>query len=150
MAKPRVVFNDGSVRTLQSDHPDPASRFRNVFGGETEPIGDTANALADESNYMFRTSTRYGCRFEIHGLFQGASTSSAYAIAQKLRAHLIGGGRCQVIPEDALSSNYATCGLMPGTKPEIFLINAKTLEYGIRLALINLGAATDMVIHYAL
>lgn len=148
MAKARVVFNDGSSRTLQSDFPiDIACRFRN-WRPDTTPQGATAIALADETIYMFRTSIRYGCHFEIHGLLMGTNAStSSLNIANKLKAHLLGGGACQVITEDANGASYASCGLMPGTVPEIFQTNARALEYALRLAVINRSAA-EMVCNY--
>lgn len=147
MAKARITFNDGAARTLASDYPiDVACRFRG-FRPDTTPIGDTALGLADERIYMFRSSTRYGCHFEIHGLLMGVAAGSSLDIANKLKAHLISGGDCAVITEDALASTYASCGLMPGTVPEIVQTSARALEYAFRVSLIN-RAAAEMICHY--
>lgn len=146
MAKSRVTFNDGTARTLQSDWPEPGSRFAN-WRPDTRPIGQTGVALADEAIHMFRTSTRYGCHFEIHGLGMGASAGSALDIANKLKAHLLGGGTCAVVTEDALGSSYASCGLMPGTEPEVVQVDRRAIEYVMRLSLIN-RAAAEMICHY--
>jgi hypothetical protein len=53
----------------------------------------------------------------------------------------------QVITQDANGATYAACGLMPGTTVQITLVNAKALEYAIRLSLIN-RAAAEMVCNY--
>lgn len=149
MAKSRITFDDGTARTLQSDWPDQGSRFRN-FRPDTRPIGQTGTQLSNGALHMFRTRIQYGCHFEIHGLGMGGSAGSALDIANKLKAHLMGGGQCAVYTEDALGSTYATCGLMPGTEPEITPTNSRAIEYAMRLSLINLaGSPVEMICHYA-
>lgn len=149
MAKARITFTDGvGAATLSSEFPiDVACRFRG-FKPDTSPQGDTAVALADESLHMFKTSTRYGCHFEIHGIFMGTNaTTSMLNIANRLKAHLEEGGACAVATEDANGASYASVGLMPGTRPEIVQTNARALEYAMRLSLINRSAAA-MVCNY--
>lgn len=155
MAKPRITFTslDGYSRTLQSDYPDPACRLKS-FHPDPAPIGDAANAVANEQLYRFRTSTRYGCSFEMHGLRMGGFTASSsfatpLSIATELKLALLNGSTCALFTEDADGNSYATCGLMPGTVPEIFLVNRRTMEYGLRLSLINLATTpVPMVAHY--
>lgn len=155
MPKPRITFTslDSVSRTLQSDFPDPACRLKN-WHPDSQPIGDMAHALADETLYRFRTSRRHGCHFEMHGLRMGAFSSSSFAaspldIANELREALLNGSSCALYTEDAFGNSYATCGLMPGTTPEIFLVNRRTMEYGLRLSLINLAASpVKMECHY--
>lgn len=155
MAKPRITFVslDSVSRTLQSDFPDPACRLKN-WHPDSQPIGDFAHALADESLTRFRTSRRHGCHFEMHGLRMGAFSSSSFAaspldIATELREALQNGSQCALYTEDAFGNSYATCGLMPGTTPEIFLVNRRTMEYGLRLSLINLASSpVKMECHY--
>lgn len=149
MAKARIVFTDATgTATLSSDYPiDVACRFRN-WRPDTVPQGHSVHALADEALYMFRTSTRYGAHFEIHGLLQGTSASASMVnIANRLKAHLLNGGACQVITQDANSASYAACGIYPGSVPEIVQTNARALEYAMRLSLIN-RAAADMICNY--
>jgi hypothetical protein len=148
MAKARIVFNDGvsgSV-TLQSDYPiDVAGRFQN-WQPDTSPQGPAVNALADERSIMFRTSTRYGCSFEMHGLLMGTNaTTSSLNIANRLKAHL---ERWRLSGDHAGRErrDVRACGIMPGTVPEIYQ-NARALEYAIRLSLIN-RAAAEMVCNY--
>jgi hypothetical protein len=151
MAKARIVFDPGTGSvTLQSDYPiDVAGRFQK-WQPDTSPQGPAVNVLANEQLYRFRTSTRYGCSFELHGLLMGTnSTTSSLNIANRLKAHLENGGTCQVITQDANGATYATCGLAPGTTAQIYLVNARALEYAIRLSLINLAASpAEMVCNY--
>lgn len=149
MAKARVAFTFESVTyTLQSNYPDPASRFRNWLPDRI-PIGDAAHVLSNEQLYRFRTSWRYGCHFEIPGIFMGAITESPLDIAQKLKAHLLDGGTCAVFTEDALGSTYPTCGVWPDTVPEIVLADRRNIEHTMRLSLINLAASpVEMTTHY--
>lgn len=155
MPKPRIVFTNASgvSRTLQSDYPDPASRLKN-WHGDVQPVGDFAHDLATETLHRFRTSWRYGCHFEMHGLRMGAFNASSFAaspkdIALELRQMLLNGSSCALYTEDAYGNSYATLGLMPGTMPEVFLVNRRTMEYGLRLSLINLAASpTAIECHY--
>lgn len=149
MAKARLVFNDGVSRTLNAEYPiDVACRFQNWLPGGAKPIGHSAIVLADESIAMFRTSVRYGCSFEVHGIFMGANpATSMLGVATKLKDHLEGGGAVQVITEDAVSATYAACGMMPGVEPQIVMKDKRTWEYMMRLSLIN-RAAAEMVCNY--
>lgn len=63
------------------------------------------------------------------------------AIADRLVAHLLGGGTCSVATEDALGSTYATCGLWPGTMPSVRLTDRRTLLYALSLQLVNLAGS---------
>lgn len=155
MAKPRITFTslDGYSRTLQSDFPDPACRLRN-FHPDPEPVGDAVHVLANEQLYRFRTSTRFACQFELPGLRMGGfAAGSEFAtplsIANELKLALLNGSTCSLFTEDAEGNSYATCGLMPGTRPEITLVDRRTMEYVLRIALINLAASpVPMVCHY--
>lgn len=155
MAKPRITFTslDGYSRTLQSDYPDPACRLRN-FHADSQPIGDFTHDLAKEQLHRFRTSIRHGCHFEMPALRMGAFTaSSAFAppasIANELKLALLNGSTCALFTEDADGNSYATCGLMPGTTPELTLVNRRSMEYSLRLSLINLAdTPVPMVCHY--
>lgn len=142
MAKPRVTFTfEGVAYQLQSDFPDPASRFRNWMPDRL-PIGDAVHVQANEQMYRFRTSWRYGAHFEIPGLGMNIlASASALTIAQKLKAHLLDGGTCSVYTEDLAGSTYATCGLWPNSTPELALTDRRTMEYVLRLSLINLASS---------
>lgn len=157
MAKPRIVFTslDGVSRTLQSDWPDPACRLVN-WHPDSQPVGDAKHALSNEALYRFRTSRRHGCHFEMHGLRMGGFNSMSFAAApldianELIEVLLEGNGRTVALhTEDAFGNSYATCGLYPGTKPELFLMDRRTMEYGLRLSLINLAASSaKMECHY--
>lgn len=142
MAKARITFTfEGTSYQLQSDLPDPASRFRNWLPDRI-PVGDAVHVQSNEQMYRFRTSWRYGAHFEIHGLGMNIlATASALTIAHKLKAHLLDAGTCSVFTEDLAGSSYATCGLWPGSSPEIALADRRTLEYALRLSLINLASS---------
>lgn len=90
-----------------------------------------------------------GAHFEIHGLPMGIYEASPANIANELKYQLMNGGTCAVYTEDEFGSTYATCGLMPGTVPEVTLVNRRTMEYALRVSLINLAASpTEMICHY--
>lgn len=134
---------------LESDWPDPASRFAN-WTPRKRPVGDSAHVMANEQRYMFRTSWRYGATFEIRGIQMGAAAGSALDIADRLIAHLLNDGTCSVYAEDALGSSYVTCGVMPGTEPELVPADRRKIEYSLALALINLASSpVQMICHYS-
>lgn len=150
MAKSRITFTDDvGAATLQSSYPEPACRFSN-WTPTKRPVGDSAHDLADEGLHMFRTSWRYGATFQVEGLAMGSwPDTSPLNIADRLIAHLLNGGTCAVITEDAYESTYSTCGLMPGTVPSLAQSNRRSIEYTLTLALINLAASpVQMVCHY--
>lgn len=141
MAKSRITFTDTfGAATLQSDYPEPASRFAN-WTPSSAPVGAAAHVLADETMYRFRTSWRYGASFDVVGLKMGAASGSSYDLADRLVAHLLNGGSCSVYTEDKAASTYLICGLMPGTQPSLRQTDRSIPEYALSLALINLAAA---------
>lgn len=82
---------------------------------------------------------------------QGSSRlASAVEIADRLRYHLLNGGTCAVQPGDVAGSQYATCGLKPGTVPQLQLSDRRAMEFTLSLQLINLaGSPVRMMAHYA-
>lgn len=79
-----------------------------------------------------------------------ARTASGLEIADRLRYHLLNGGQCAVWTNDIAGSGYTTCGLKPGTDPQITLIDRRTMEFALTLQLINVaGSPARMLAHYA-
>jgi hypothetical protein len=141
------VFTDVvGATTLQSDRPAPASRFAG-WTALSNPQGEAGHTQSVGARAMNRTSWRHGVAFTVPGLRMGAASGSSLDIADRLCGHLLKGGTCQVITEDALGSSYATCGLMPDTMPTLRLADRRTLEYELTIALINL--ATNPVAMHA-
>jgi hypothetical protein len=69
--------------------------------------------------------------------------------ADRLVAHLLGGGTCAVTTDDKDDSTYATCALMPGTEPSLTLADPRLMEYTLSLQLINVAASpVQMVCRY--
>jgi hypothetical protein len=99
---------------------------------------------------MFRTSTNYGASFELRMIPEAAVAGVRMVeVADRLIAHLMGGGQCAVNTGDAASTSYATCGIYPGTAPSLVLSDASKLEYTLSLALINLaGSPSQMYVRY--
>lgn len=149
MAKSRITFTDGvGAATLQSDYPIPACRFQG-WTPKSNPQGQATTAQEDSARAMNRTSWRYGVAFSMHGLGMGAAAGSALDIADRLVGHLLAGGTCAVYTEDVLGTSYATCGLMPGTTPDITLSDDRHLDYSLSLSLINLAdVPVPMVAYY--
>lgn len=148
MAKSRITFTDGvGAATLQSDYPIPACRFQG-WTPKSNPQGQATTAQEDSARAMNRTSWRYGVTFSVHGLGMGAAAGSALDIADRLVGHLLAGGTCAVYTEDVLGTSYATCGLMPGTTPDITQSDDRHLDYSLSLSLINLATSPVPMLAY--
>lgn len=142
MAKARIIFTDsvGGPVTLQSDYPEPACRFAGWTPIEA-PQGEAGHAQDTGARTMSRTSWRYGANFALPGLGMGVAVGSPLDLADRLIGHLLKGGRCQVIPEDAEGSDYATCGIMPDSTPALVLTDPTNLQYTLSLSVINVATS---------
>lgn len=129
-----IQFTDsvGSA-TLACSWPVPFDRFRN-WVPFSRPIGEGANALAEGRRYQFQFRTDHGVRFEMPGIL-----NTDVDIALRLMAHLIGGGLVTVNTGDASSRSYASCGLAPGTEPELTLEDRQLLEYTFAATVIDVS-----------
>lgn len=147
-----ITFTDAvGAATLRNNFPAPANRFSN-WTPITRPFGDSVPRLSDGAITMFRTRTDYGASFDLVGIPVKALSGSTnlVAVADRLIAHLLNGGACNIACEDTPSSVYATCGLWPGSSPTLRLTNAKTLEYTLSAQVLNLaGSPVQMVAVYA-
>lgn len=128
-----------------------AGRFCN-WTPKTRPVGDAATAIGTGARFMFRNRTDYGASFELRGI--SAHYSPTYGLhpneaADRLVAHLLNGGTCQLATEDNAGTVYATVGLWPDAEPELELSDPKALEYTLRLAVVRLdGVAAPLVCRY--
>lgn len=105
-----------------------------AYGAQVEPY---VAARPYPSPYLMTTSAAR----------TGVSMSE---IADRLRFHLMNGGTCTVYTNDLDASSYATCGLKPGTVPQLALTDRRTMEFTLSLHLINLaGSPTRMIAVYA-
>lgn len=131
------------VVSLENDYPGtPASRFTN-WTPTTKPVGDSVNTLATGATVMFRHRTDYGASFDLVGIPVKAQVDSVnyVAIADRLIAHLLGGGTCLVQTDDSNAAIYKTCGLAPGSSPSLRLTDSRNLLYTLSLSVINLAAS---------
>lgn len=106
----------------------------NAWGAQLEPNTRTGRPTP----YLMTTSA-------------ARSGVSMHEIADRLRYHLVNGGTCYVSAGDSpVWNQYATCGLKPGTTPQLALSDNRTLEHTLSLQLINLaGSPTRMLARYA-
>lgn len=118
------------------------SRFSN-WTPFTTPIGPAATALGTGAVYRFAFRTDYGAALTL-----GDIPNANLGVALRLVRWLLGGGTCSVTTGDSASNVYATCGLAPGTTPQLTLEDPTEQTYRLSLSLINLGAAADMLCLY--
>jgi hypothetical protein len=76
------------------------------------------------------------------------SSCSQSDTADRLKQHLLNGGSCTVYTNDSNatvvgspSATIYTCGLKPGTVPQLVLSDRRALEYTLSVQLINLAAS---------
>jgi hypothetical protein len=145
----KIDFTDATgAATLTNGKTFPGDRFAN-WTPFINPVGDAAARLSDGALTMFRTRTDYGASFDVP-MIPSTGASSALTVAMRLVAHLMSGGQCSVTTGDAAASVYATCGLRPGTMPDLKLTDKRTIEYTLSLSLINLaGSPVAMVCRYS-
>lgn len=145
-----ITFTDtfGAAR-LDNGKPGAASRFAN-WVPMPNPVGDAVELEGTGATVMFQLRDDFGATFEVRKIpSETVSGVSMADVAGRLRRHLMLGGTCAVYTEDASSSTYATCGLAPGTTPQLTMTDARTIEYTLALALINLAVSpVQMVCHY--
>lgn len=142
-----IVFNDGSSATLTNGKPSPADRFSSWMP-LTRPYGQTVHRQSDLTPTFFRLGTMYGAALELRMIPQRtSSTLRLVTIADRLIAHLLGGGSCTVNTGDVSSNSYSSCYLMPDTEPQLTFSDPGQLEYTLAVSLFNPGG-TRMVCHY--
>lgn len=147
---PRITFTDTiGAATLNNGKPGPAARFSN-WVPTSNPVGDSVEIDATGQRVMFQIRDDFGATFELrHIPSETASGVSMADVADRLRRHLLMGGTCAIYTEDAASSTYATCGLAPGSTPQLTMTDARTIEYTLALAVINLAVSpVQMICHY--
>lgn len=144
-----IVFDDGDGdRTLRSSLPAPADRLSNWIPANYRPKGDGAHTLASERRYVFEPlGKEHGASFELRGIAMGAVVGGPLDIANRLVAHLLNGGTCEVHLEDTPDASYDNCCLKPETTPTLTQTDATHLEYTLALAVINLDG-DPMTAHY--
>lgn len=146
-----IQFTDGiGAATLNNGKPSPGDRFSG-WAPKTLPYGESVNRQSDHALMLFKLGTQYGCTFALTQIPVATTGGQRLVdLADRLIAWLLSGGTCTVNTGDVESNSYATCGLMPGTTPELALSDKVNLEYTLTLALINLaGSPVRMVCHYA-
>lgn len=133
-----ITFNDGTAATLTC-YPNAGhqagQRFRS-WEPFQRPFGEGAWALGDGRRYQFPFRTDYGASFELPGI-----PNTDVDIAMRLQAHLLGGGLCAVYTLDTNGATYTNCRLAPDGDVTIELEDRTTLEYVVRLSLVNLDSA---------
>lgn len=145
-----IAFTDSfGAATLTNNKPGPAARFCN-WVPTSQPVGDSVERDSDGAVIMFQTRDDFGASFELRKIpVETASGVSMAAIADRLRRHLLLGGQCSVATGDTTPHTYATCGLKPGTTPQLTMSDPKNIEYTLSLVLINLAVSpVQMVCNY--
>jgi hypothetical protein len=135
--------------TLRSRFPAPADRFAS-WTPLTRPVGDARVAPATGALHRFTFRTDYAATFELRGI-SAHKTGGVFPLelANRLRAHLLGGGTVSVATEDNATSTYPTCGLLDGAEPQLALADPGALDYTLSVALVNLaGVPVAMVCRY--
>lgn len=144
----QIDFTDATgAATLTNSKTTPADHFANWAPFITS-VGDSAARQSDGAITMFRTRTDYGASFELR-MIPSSGAGSKLTIAMRLIAWLQNGGTCAVTTGDAASSTYSTCGLTPGTTPQLVMSDKRMIEYTLSVSLINLaGSPVAMVCRY--
>lgn len=145
-----IQFTDEiGAATLTNGKVSPADRFA-TWTPMKRHKGSPTKRDSDNALMLFRTSTIYGATFELQNIpMKSIGGVRNVDVADRLVAHLLGGGTCTVNTGDASSTVYATCGVYPDTEPSLQLTNRQLLEYSLTLALQNLaGSPVQMVCHY--
>lgn len=136
-----IQFTDsGGAVTLQSAWPAPANRFASWLPF-ARPIGEGAHELGTGKRHQFRHRTDYGAEFEIRGV-----ANTDVDLALRLEAHLTSGGTVQVNTGDASSRVYMTCCLAPDGAFELSGPDPVTLEYTVRVTLLNIVASPSAML----
>lgn len=144
-----ILFDDGSGDAIvRSSWPSPADRAQNWIPANYRPKGGGAHTLASEQRHVFTPlGVDHGASFEIRGIAMGAEIDGALDAADRLIAHLLDGGTCEVHLEDTPNASYDNCCLKPETTPTLTQTDATHLEYTLALAVINLDG-DPMTAHY--
>jgi hypothetical protein len=141
-----ISFNDGVAATLDNGLTaiagGAASRFAN-WTPFTRRVGPSATSLATGARTMFTFRTDYGASFEMREI-----PASAMSVVLRLKRHLENGGTVTVTTGDSAARTYATCGLAPDAALGLTMTDPVQLTYTLSIALINLGAASDMLCEY--
>lgn len=139
-----ILYADGVYRLLFTSTSVTAANTNLVSirpAGTTAEQGDIyAGGIQVENN---TTPTGYA------HTTTGTVGVSMLEVADRLRRHLLNGGTCSVFASDIPGSSYATCGLKPGTTPQLALTDARMMEHTMSLHLINLaGSPSQMMVRY--
>jgi hypothetical protein len=116
------------------------SRFANWVPRVT-PIGSAETLLATGALHMFRFRTDNTASFTIEHI-----PVASLDIAVRLIAHLLQGGTCAVYTEDSASRSYLTCGLAPGSEPQLSMEDRADLWYRLDLTLLNLASPSAIML----
>lgn len=145
-----ITFTDTfGAATLTNAKPGAAGRFAN-WVPSPNPVGDSVELEGTGAIVMFQIRDDFGATFELRHIPSTTVSGESMAdIAARLRRHLLLGGTCAVNTGDASSAAYPTVGLAPGTTPQLAMSDARTIEYTLTLAVINLAVSpVRMVCHY--
>jgi hypothetical protein len=139
-----IAFTDSvGAATLVNNFPGTRAERFTSWTPMTRPIGDGATTLATGSLTFFEQRTDFGASFDLVGIPVKAASggTNLVAIADRLIAHLMRGGTCNVTTGDSLASVYATCGLWPGSSPSLSQSDKTFLEYTLSLQLLNVAVS---------
>jgi hypothetical protein len=130
-----ITFTDaGGAVTLTNGKAVPGDRFSG-WTPSSRPFADPANALADGRLYVWDYRTDHGVSFELRGIRRGDVD-----LAIRCQLWLLGGGAITVNTGDASARSYTSLRLAPGTEPELEMSDSGSIEYTLRLSLIDTQA----------
>ncbi len=139
----KIDFTDGvGAASLVNNYPAPGNRFSS-WTPMPMPVGDSVVCKGTGATVMFVEREDFGASFDLAGIAVKATSGAVnqVAIANRLIAHLLRGGTCSVTCGDSTSAVYATCGIWPGSRPTLQLVDKRVMEYKLSLQLINLAAS---------
>ena len=128
MASQIAFTDDVGAATLASPIPSPGDRF----GEWTPDVIDVASVevpLGDGVTQQFLHRRDYVVGFVIRNL-----TSAEHGVALRLKEWLLGGGEVAVTVGDTTGHEY-DCVLQPGTVPTLAFVDARMIEFELRLQL---------------
>lgn len=133
-----IQFTDGTGAAtldngLRNIGAGVASRFSGWIPRNT-PIGAREVSLGSGATYMFRFRTDYTASFTIEHI-----PLSSLDVVARFVEHMLRGNTCAVYTEDLAGRTYATCGLAPGTEPDVQSEDRSDQWYRLSMTLINLS-----------
>lgn len=137
-----VAFNDGTATVLSNGQPTVLGRAFADWSPRITPVGEIATALSSGRREMWVYRTQFDVEFRIDNIPTRGTLGGADPLetAQRLVAHLLRGGTCDVTTEDDGSRVYLGAWLTDGATPSLDLQDASAKTFSLTLPLTQLSA----------